>query len=98
MTSRSATLDRAGDSFAMPTPRFIIAATMAVVCGSATDAAGQEIKLADCPDAVRKTFEAEARGSKIAAVHREKVEDETTYWAEVTVGGKAYAVAVLQDG
>jgi hypothetical protein len=32
----------------------------------------QEIKLSDCPQAVRKTFQAEAKGAKIETVTREK--------------------------
>jgi hypothetical protein len=83
---------------AMHPLRIVKAASWAVVCGIATAASGQEMKLADCPPSVRKTFEAEARGSKIEAVHREKAEDETTYWAEVMIGGKAYAIGVLEDG
>jgi hypothetical protein len=75
-----------------------MAASLAVVIGISTAANGQEMKLADCPAAVKKTFEAEARGSKVESVRKEKEEDETVYWAEVTIGGKAYAIGVLEDG
>ena len=44
----------------------------------------KKIKLSDCPAAVRKTFQAEAKGAKIETVTKEKDEDdETVYWAEV---------------
>ncbi len=78
--------------------RVMIAASLAVMFAMSPAAVGQEIKLADCPAAVRKTFEAEARGSKVETVRKEKEEDDTVYWAEVTIGGKAYAIGVLEDG
>jgi hypothetical protein len=59
----------------------------------------QEIKLSDCPQAVRKTFQAEAKGAKIETVTREKEGDaEALYWAEVDLGGKAYEIGILEDG
>jgi hypothetical protein len=78
--------------------RVVMAASLAVVLGVQAAATGQEMKLADCPEAVRKAFEAEAKGSRIESVHKEKAEDDTVYWAEVTIGGKAYAIGVLEDG
>ena len=60
---------------------------------------GQEIKFTDCPPAVRKTFQAETKGAKIESVTREKDEDEeTVYWADVALGGRTYAIGVLEDG
>ncbi len=60
---------------------------------------GDEIKFSDCPAAVRKSLDAEAKGAKIETVTAEKnVDDETVYWAEVAIGGKAYSVGVLEDG
>jgi hypothetical protein len=56
------------------------------------------IKLSDCPAEVRKTLQAEAKGAKIETVRKEKEDDETVYWAEVTIGGKPYAIGVLEDG
>src|SRR5271154_6501293 len=59
----------------------------------------QEIKLSECPQAVRKTFQAEAKGAKIETVTREKEGDaEALYWAEVELGGKAYEIGILEDG
>jgi hypothetical protein len=59
----------------------------------------QEIKFADCPAAVRKSLETEAKGAKIETVTKEKVEDDqTVYWAEVTLSGRPYAIGVLEDG
>ena len=56
-------------------------------------------KFAECPPAVRKTFQAEAKGAKIETVTIEKDEDDqTVYWADVTIGGKTYAIGVLKDG
>lgn len=82
----------------MRAPGFLTTATLAVVFGALPPARGQELKLSDCPRSVRKTFEAEAGGSSIQTVHKEKDEDDTVYWAEVTIGGKAYAIGVLEDG
>ena len=59
----------------------------------------QEIQLSDCPQAVRKTFQSEAKGAKIETVTREKEGDaEALYWAEVDLGGKTYEIGVLEDG
>jgi hypothetical protein len=59
----------------------------------------QEIKLSDCPQAVRKTFQAEAKGAKIETVTREREADaEALYWAEVELGGKKYEIGILEDG
>jgi hypothetical protein len=57
-----------------------------------------EIKFADCPPAVKKTFDFETQGARIATVMREKSDDETIYWADVPLGGRTYAVGVLEDG
>lgn len=58
-----------------------------------------QVKLADCPPAVRKTFQAEAGGAKIPAVTRQKEGDEeAVYWADVAVGGRMYAIGVQEDG
>ena len=78
--------------------RVVTAASLVLAWGWRRPRRGQEIKLSDCPAAVRKTIEAEARGAKIEAVHKEKEEDETIYWTEVTIGGKTYAIGVLEDG
>jgi hypothetical protein len=58
----------------------------------------QEIKLSDCPAAVRKTLEAEARGARIASVLKDKGDDRTVYWTQVAIAGKSYAIGVLEDG
>ncbi len=58
----------------------------------------QEIKLADCPPAARKTLENEAQSSPIATVRREQEGDESVYWADLTIQGKMYAIGVLGDG
>ncbi|MFI5457499.1 MAG: hypothetical protein ACHRXM_18810 [Isosphaerales bacterium] len=66
-----------------------------------TASAGDEpnVKFLDFPAAVRKTFQAEAKGAKFENVHKEKDEDgETVYWADVAVGGATYAIGVLEDG
>jgi uncharacterized membrane protein YkoI len=78
--------------------RVVMALSLTVIFGIWAAASGQEMKFADGPAAVRKTFEAEAKGSRIETIHKEKAEDDTVYWAEVTIGGKAYAVGVLEDG
>ena len=63
------------------------------------DRDGQELKFSECPAAVQKTFQAEAKGMKIETVTKEKEEDqETVYWAEVTLAGLNYEVGVLEDG
>jgi hypothetical protein len=58
-----------------------------------------EMKFSNCPPAVRKTFEAEGHGTKFETVTKEK-DDEggTVYWADASIGGKSYAIGVLEDG
>jgi hypothetical protein len=60
---------------------------------------GQEVKFSDCPAPVRKTFQAEAKGAKVETVVKEKDEDgDTVFWADVSLGGRTYAIGVLADG
>jgi hypothetical protein len=77
----------------------ISAATLGVVLAVALAGDDERIKFADCPPAVQKTFESEAKGAKIEKVTKEKnVDDDTLYWAELAVGGKMYTIGVLEDG
>jgi len=67
--------------------------------GSARGDDDEELQLADCPAAVRKTLTEEAKGARIEAISREQEEDgETTYWADVVIGGKTYGIGVTEDG
>jgi hypothetical protein len=76
-----------------------IAAVSGLIFGFAPTGDGDDLEFSECPAAVRKAFEAEAKGSKIETVSRDKNEEaETVYWADVTIGGKTYAVGVLEDG
>ena len=78
---------------------FVTVALVGLAFGGSPSGDEPKIKLADCPEAVRKTLQAEAPGSKIETVTKEKNEDdETLYWAEAVIGGKAYEVGVLEDG
>ncbi len=77
----------------------VTAGSLGLVFGLASIGDEPEIKFSDCPVAVRKTFEIEGKGAKIKTVMKETDEDnETIYWADVTVKGKMYAVGVLEDG
>jgi hypothetical protein len=82
----------------LPLP-FLSVALMGLVLATAPRAPEQEVKLSDCPAAVRKTLEAEAKGAKINTVTKEKDDnDQMVYWAEVAVGGQMYAIGVLENG
>ena len=59
---------------------------------------GEELQLADCPAAVRKTFKDETRGAEVGHVVREAKSGTTLYGAVVDLGGKAYRVNVTEDG
>jgi hypothetical protein len=75
------------------------AGLLGLLGGRAAPGDEQEIKFADCPPAVRKTFEAEAKGAKIETVTKETDEDEeTVYWADVVLRGTTYEIGVLEDG
>ena len=77
----------------------VTAPLLGLVIGTATAGDEQQVKFSDCPPAVRKALQAEAKGAKIETVTKEKDEDdETIYWAEVAIGGKPYAIGVLEDG
>lgn len=58
----------------------------------------QSIKLADCPAAVRKTLEHEAKGAKLEAVDKVTEEGATTYGAGVLVGSRKYRIHVDAEG
>lgn len=78
---------------------FIIAALSGFLFGTVAAGDGEEVKFSDCPAAVKKTLQAEARGAKLDTVSKERDEDAgVVYRAYVTVGGKRYAVSVLEDG
>jgi hypothetical protein len=84
---------------AMQPPWVVTAALLGLAFGMAPAVDEEELKLSDCPPAVRKTLQAEAKGAKIETVTREKDEDdETLYWADVAIGGRTYAIGVLEDG
>jgi hypothetical protein len=77
----------------------VVTAVLAGFCFPIASADDQEIKLSDCPQAVRKTFQAEAKGAKIETVTRETEADaEALYWALVELGGKKYEIGILEDG
>ncbi len=77
----------------------LLTAQLGLVFAAELSSDEQEIKFADCPAAVRKSLEAESKGAKIETVTKEKGEDEqTVYWAEVKLGGRPYAIGVLEDG
>jgi hypothetical protein len=76
----------------------VTAVLTGLVFGRAPGLDEQELKFAECPPAVQKTFHAETKGAKIETVTREKEDDETVYWADVSLGGKTYAIGVLEDG
>jgi hypothetical protein len=80
-------------------PLWVIIATLGWVTGREPSAGDQEHKFSECPVAVRRTFQTEAKGAKIETVTIEKEEDEdTVYWADVMVDGRMYAIGVLEDG
>jgi hypothetical protein len=77
----------------------VTAVLTGLVLGRAPGGDEQEIRFADCPPAVQKTFHDETKGAKIETVTKEKDEDDdTVYWADVAIGGKTYAIGVLEDG
>jgi hypothetical protein len=76
----------------------IIIAVALPLVSFAADELLVEIKLNDCPAPVKKTIEAEAKGSKIEKLEKSVEGDETTYWADVRRSGKLYSLGVLQDG
>lgn len=82
----------------MQPPGVATIASLGLILGLATTGSGQEMKFSDCPAAVRKGIEAEAKAARVETVHKEQEGDETIYWAEAVIAGKAYAIGVLEDG
>ncbi len=77
----------------------MITALSGFVFGIASTGDDEEVKFSNCPPAVRKTLQTEAKGAKIETVSKEKDENaETVYWAEVPIGAKTYAIGVHEDG
>jgi hypothetical protein len=65
--------------------------------GSSSD--DPKLKFSESPAAVQTTMKTEAPGAKIEFVDREKDEDNVvTFWADAIIGGKTYAIGVLEDG
>ena len=78
---------------------FVIALLSGVVLRAGVTDDEEEIKFADCPAAVRKTLQAEAKGAKIETVTKEKNEEQRDgLLGQVAIGGKMYDVAALEDG
>src|SRR5262249_10559400 len=83
----------------MQTLRVVIAALLSHVLAMAPVDDATTLKFSDCPPALRRARQAEARTVNIASVSREKDADgETVYEARVGIGGRTYAVAVYDDG
>ena len=82
----------------LPLP-VVSAALLGLVFATAPQVDEQEVKFSDCPAAVRKALEAEAKGAKIDTVTKEKDDDDQmVYWVEVPVEGRTYAIGVLENG
>jgi hypothetical protein len=90
---------RSAGEIAMQPLCVVIAVLSSFVFGIASTGDDEEIKFSDCPAAVRKTIQAEAKGAKIETVTKEQDEDaRTVYWATVDIGGKTYAIGAHEDG
>ena len=83
----------------------LAAAGLAMACGCSnncckTTGEGKEtpVALKDVPAAVRATLEKEAAGGKITEVEKEMKDGKTIYSADIESGGKAWDVAVGEDG
>ncbi len=75
------------------------AALMGLLCVTTSSTDDQEMKFSDCPAAVQKALKAESKGAKIETVTKEKDDDDPAiYWAEAKVGGRMYAIGVLENG
>lgn len=82
----------------MPQLWIAMTAVSGFIFGTAS-ADDDKIKFSDCPAAVRKTFQVEAKGVKIETVTKERNEDGVTvYWAEIAISNKTYALGVMKDG
>ena len=60
--------------------------------------AEEELSFTEAPEAVRKTFTEESRGTKVDDLVRERRLGLTVYVASVGIGGKTYEVKVAEDG
>lgn len=82
--------------------RIVTTALGATLAGSAILCAcrGDEtkVKLADCPAAVRKTLELEAKRAKVDTVQKLSEDGATTYQASVVLAGKTYQIRIDGKG
>ena len=76
----------------------VMALSLGVGGSARRDDDASKVKFETCPAAVKKTFEAEAKGVKIDSVGKETNEGESTYWADVHIGGRVYSIGVSEDG
>src|SRR5689334_20834133 len=57
-----------------------------------------KVKIADVPEAVRKTLAKESDNAKIDEVDKETEHGKTIYEADVKIGGTNYEIKVAEDG
>ena len=79
----------------------VMGALLATGLALRADAGGEarpDLTLSDCPPAVQKTLQAEAKGAGIQDVHEDPREDETQYIAHVTIKGRHYSITVCEHG
>ncbi len=83
-------------------PTWIRLATITLVAASTAfsfvNADEKTVKLADCPEAVRKTIEHEAKGAKIASVTESTEDDGTEFSTEAKIGERTYEIRVDTEG
>lgn len=56
------------------------------------------VRFAECPSAVQKTLQTEAKGSEIEIVSKETEDGNAIFTTEVKIAGKTYEIQVAEDG
>lgn len=70
---------------------------LATVCAAEKDD-DQKVTLDQCPTAVQKTLNEQAKGGTIDEIEKETEDGKVIYSAEITKDGKTYDVEVGEDG
>ena len=61
-------------------------------------AAEQPVAMSDLPPAVRATLDKESAGGKVTEIEKEKKDGKTIYSADAMIDGKAWDIAIAEDG
>lgn len=92
---------RFGFSLSLVAPAFALSLVVGChnsECCEEGECGETKVQLNEVPAVVRATFEKETAGGKITEIEKETKDGKVVYSADAEVGGKAWDIAVAEDG